>query len=89
MSQWEYLIKPLKLKRPIDEVPFEEHIEMSVEEIGQLQEKQRTGEYPSFDSQLQSHLNLLGSDGWEVFHVEINETFSNEYRVWAKRRAEG
>ena len=89
MSQWEYLIKPLELKTPISEVPLEEHIEMSVEEIELLQDKQRTGEYPSFDSQLQSHLNLLGSDGWEVFHVEVHKTFTNEYKIWAKRRAEG
>ena len=47
-----------------------------------------TKEFGSFEAQLQSHLNLLGRDGWEVFHVVANEQIPNHYKVWAKRRAE-
>ena len=64
MSQWEYLVKPLRRKTPLRE-------------------------HPDFEVQLQSHINQLGRDGWEVFHVQANDRTPDTVTVWAKRRAEG
>ena len=81
MSEWKYLVKEFYLD---GEQPT-------------YKEKLKPDKLSEYGGKLQSYLNELGKEGWEViyvqtdsddFHSDYKRTlFKANYRIWAKRRA--
>lgn len=99
MSQWEYVIKEFRLIQMADEPDDFSTGDGSIlprekQELLRANNVEMITELTSFGGQIQYHLNELGEDGWEVFHIEKKEVkqawYSKikeaEYRLWAKRR---
>ena len=100
MSQWEYIVKEVRLFGMDEENPEEFPLGGSTlpEEKKQLKEafnEEMVVELSEFGEQLQHQLGELGAAGWEVYHIERRDikavwrqkTKEVGYRFFAKRRS--
>ena len=105
MSQWEYAIKEVRLmdKKEDDPEGMEVMGNTLPERANQLRQEGKSSHIQplsEFGFRLHNQLEQLGWAGWEVYHIERlenkrwNEDDTNpfhevNYRLFAKRRAEG
>lgn len=104
MSQWEYVVKEVRLSGTKDDEP--EGMEAAgstlpdrAKELWEAGKERNIWSLSVFGNRLERQLEQLGKAGWEVYHIErlenkrANESDTNpmyevNYRLFAKRRAE-